>query len=315
MVGGVNVDVHTHVIEHPDDDREVAWGDEGRMSPGGRAANVAVTATRLGRKFVELVGCVGDDMLGESVLTSLKAENVSTRLVNRLEGAVTGIRQVVIDSKGATRSIGSANANWHCGENQIRKADTTIFGADTVYVTLEIPMPSVRRVIATAASRDVPVILDATPLPTPAGLETIDRKVLSHVDVLLTNWSSAQRLAQMSASGPMAVELSKELLRMGPKAVVVTMGEHGALIAIRGQHALVEAARVQLVDQVGAGDVFAGSLVVALTSQSRGNWTWDRIFNATRFASAAAGIAVSRPGGRESFPNRLEVERRLNSEP
>lgn len=314
FVGGISAEVRSWVPEHPDFDREVAWGSEGRLSPGGRAASAALASLKLGRKFVDLVGCVGDDLLGSGIVTSLSEQGLSTRLVDRIGGSATGINQVVVDSKGERRTVGVANANWQCGEAQIRKADSTIFGADLMYATLEIPLTTVRRAVGTAATRGVPVVLDATPVPTPSGEEALPSALLSHVDVLLTNWPGAQYLADMpAAAGPVAVEMSKRLLRLGPKAVVITMGEHGSLVAIRGKHALIEPPRVRVMDPTSAGDAFGGALAVALTAQARGNWRWEQLLHAVKFASAAASVCVSRAGGQDSLPSREEVERMLAS--
>lgn len=316
FVGGIAADVRAFVPEHPGGEIGVSWGSEGRLSAGGRAASAAAAAVKLGRKFVDLVGCVGADMLGESIVQSLREVGVTTRLVDRIDGASTGIQQVVVDVKGDRRMVGVPNANWQCGEPQLRKADSTVLGADMLYATLEVPLPTVRRAVATAKSRNVPVLLDATPVPTAVGDEVLDRTLLGDVDVLLANWTSARLLADMPmAAGPVAVELGKRLLRLGPKAVVITMGEHGAMVAVRGQHALVEPYAVRVVDASFAGDAFAGALVVGLTSQARGNWRWEQVLSAANFASAAAAVCVGRPGGLDSLPTRDEVERMLTSRP
>jgi ribokinase len=314
FAGGISAEMRAWVDEHPDFDREVAWATEGKLSPGGRAANASVAAVRLGRKFVDLVGCVGDDLLGESMIAALKEEGMSVRLVDRVPGAGTSLQQVVVDSKGERRTVGVANANWQCSEAHIRKSESSIFGADLMYATLEIPMPAVRRLVAISATRKVPVLLDATPVPTPGGDDVIGTNLASHVDVLLANWNSASRMAGMAGTGgPVAVEMAKRLLAMGPKAVVITMGEHGALVAIRGKHALVQPPRAQVADVTAAGDVFGGALAVALTSQARGDWRWEQLIKAVEFATAAASVCVSRVGGRESFPTRADVERQLAS--
>lgn len=314
FIGGIAADIRAWVPEQPDADNEVVWGLEGRLSPGGRAASAAVGAVKLGRRFVDLAGCVGDDLLGESIVNSIQEAGVSVRLVDRIAGVPTGMQQVVIDSKGNKHMVGVASANSQFGDTQLRKADSTIFGADLLYANLEVPLPVVKRVVTTAAQRNVPVMLDATPLPTPFGEEVLEKSLLSHVDVLLTNWSSARRLVGIPASsGPVALELAKGLLRLGPKAVVITMEEHGAMVAIRGKHALVEACKARVVDSSGAGDAFAAGLAVGLTNQARGGWRWEQLLQATRFASASAGVTMTRSGGQDALATREEVERMLAS--
>lgn len=316
FVGGIAADVRAWVPEHPDADNDVAWGTEGVLAPGGRAASAAIGAVRLGRRFVDLVGCVGDDLLGDSIVSTLKEAGLSVRLVDRIEGVATGMQQVVIDSKGERRMVGVPNANWQCSDVQLRKADATIFGADLLYATLEIPMSTVQRVVATASQRGVPVMLDATPLPTAAGDDVLDKSLLGNVDVLLVNWNGARRLADLpTAAGPVAVEMGKRLLRQGPKAVVITMGEHGAMVAVRGKHALIEPFAVKVVEVTAAGDAFASALAVGLTDQARGGWRWEQLVQATRFASAAAAVSLTRTGGQASLPSREDVERMLTAHP
>lgn len=316
FMGGISADVRADVQEHPDGESEVAWGIHGRLEAGGRAASAAVGAVRLGRRFVDLIGCVGDDLLGDSMVSSLKDEGVSIRLVDKIPGSPTGMRQVVTDAKGDRRTVGVSNANWHCGDAQIRKADSTIFGADLLFCTLEVPLESVHKVVALAAQRNVGVLLDANPVPTAAGEDELTRNLLSNVDVLLVNWNAARRLAGVpDMQGPVAVELAKRLLRLGVKATVITMGEHGAMLANRGNHALVPAYSARVADPAGAGDAFAAALAVGLTDQARGGWRWEQLLHATKFASAAAAVAVGRFGGQESLPTRQEVERMMASQP
>ena len=227
-----------------------------------------------------------------------------------LEGVPTGIHEVVVDAHGERRVVGSPNANSRVLEAQALKADSTIFGADLLYATLEIPIDTVNRVLRTAAGRDVPVLLDATPLPTAEGLEDLDDTLIGRADVLLTNFSSAQRLAgRKGAVGPNALEMAEVLLSRGPKAVIITMGQHGVMAAVAGRHAFVPAFADVSVDASSAGDAFGGGLAVGLTNQARNNWRWEEILFAVRFASAAAAICVQRKGSVTSLPNREEVER------
>jgi len=316
FLGGISADVRAWVREHPDGDAPVAWALEGSLGLGGRAATAAVGAVRLGRRFVDLVGCVGDDLLGNSLVSSLKDAGVSIRLVDRLDGAPTAIRQVVVDSKGERRSVGVANANAQVGQTQTRRADSTIFGADLLFATLEVPVPTVEQVVTMAAGRKVPVLLNATPVPAATGEQDLSRPLLANVDVLLTDWTAGQRMADMTGvTGPSGVELSKRLLRLGPKSVVVTLGEHGSIVAVPGKHALIEPYTVRAVDDTAAGDAYASALAVGLTSQSRGRYRWEHLVEAARLASAAAALAVSKAGSHESLPTREDVERLMASQP
>lgn len=310
FLGGISADVRTNVDRHTDEYRPIAWGYDGTVGPGGRAAMAAAGAVKLGRRFVDLVGCVGDDIFGSGISNALKDAGVATRLVGAAEGTPTGIRQIVVDAAGRRRVVSNANANAMVGEAQMRKADSTIFGADLLFATLEVPYDTVRSTIITAAQRGVPVLLNAAPLPTFEGVIDLGKRMLSHVDVLLVNWNAAAAMADMvDVSGPTGLELGKRLLRMGPKAVIITLGEHGSIVAADDQHTLVEPYQVRTVDAALAGDAYAAGLAVGLTSQARGNFRWEHLVNAAKYASAAAAVAVSRPGGFEALPTKQEVER------
>ncbi len=316
FLGGIAVDVRSWTPAHAEVDAPMVWASAGGVGPGGRGASAAVAAVKLGRRFVDLVGCVGDDFLGETIVGVLKDAGVSLRLVDRIPDTATGIQQVVIDDHGDRRTVASSNANSRVGMAQIRKADSTIFGADLLFATLEVPLATVKQVVAMAVGRNVPVLLNATPLPTVEGVKALGKELLSKVDVLLINWSEALLLADMNGvTGPAGVEVCKRILRLGPKAVVVTMGEHGSMVAIRGKHALIEPFSVNAIDTTAAGDAYAGAFAVGLTSQSAGNYNWTHLLKAGHFASAAAALCVSKPGGHSALPDRESVERLLLSQP
>jgi ribokinase len=310
--GGISADLRIQVDEFPSEAQPTVWGRDGALTLGGRAAGAATASVRLGRRFVDLVGCVGNDLLGRSILTSLKEDGVNTRLVDVIEEVSTALHEVYLDIHGNRRVVGSPNANARCLENQAKKADSTIFGADLLYATLEIPLSTVNRIVRTAAGRDVPVLLDATPLPTAEGFEDLDSTMMGRADVLLTNFASAQRLAGMAgAPGPNAVELAEKLLARGPRAVVITMGEHGAMLAVAGRHTFVPSFADYPLDLSSAGYAFGGGLAVGLTNQTRGNWRWEQLVYAVQFASATAAVCIQRKGGVSSLPKRDEVERLL----
>ena len=341
FLGGISADVRMWVNRHPDENHPEVLATEGSFGPGGRAASAAVGAVRLGRRFVDLVGCVGDDMLGNVIVQSLKSEGVSVRLVDRMDSVQTGLRQVTLDGNGRRHSVEAPNANWHVGESQARRAESTILGADLLFATLEVPIDTVRRVVKTASARKLPVLLNAVPVstatdipllsPTATGRSAapapakaggfasgamVDEELLSLVDVLLLSWQGAQELAgSADDAGAMGVQLARRLLDKGAKAVVITLGEHGSLVATGGRHALVEPYAVRSIDLTGAGDAYAAALAVGLTDESRGQYRWEHLLRAARFASAAAAVSTTRLGGQSSLPTRDDVERLLTTQP
>ncbi len=314
FMGAAWADVRAQVHAHPESSSEVAWATSGSMVPGGRAALAACAAKSLGRQFVELIACVGDDVLGAAIRDAYQHCGVTTRLVETVPGVPTGIRQIVRDANGARRIVGMPNASNCLDEAHMSRADTTIFGSDMLFVTLEAPFDTVVRAITTAVAHDVPVVLNASPLPSPDGVIDIPKRVLSHVDVLLLNWESAMLMTGfVDLTGPSGAELCQRLMNLGPKAVVVTLGEHGSIVANSHKQGLIEPFSGPVVDEAWVGDVFAGALAVGLSSQAKGQWHWEELVEAGRFASAAAGLSAGREAQLDQLPTRQEVERLISS--
>ena len=258
---------------------------------GGKGANQAVAAARLGAS-VAMIGRVGDDEHGNSLVQGLIEEGVDVASVGVDDELGTGLALITIDPDGENTIVGSSGANMGLTPELVRESEGRISTASVVVAQLEVSIDCV----AKAAS-----ITEGLFLLNPAPAHPLPRELLARVDVLVPNRSELGVLAGCDEPKT-AIELAGALERLefgGP--VVVTLGAHGALLSEGGRNSLYPAVPVAAVDATGAGDAFCGALAFAL---SRG---WD-METGVPFAVAAASVAVTRLGAQASMPTRDEVE-------
>lgn len=272
------------------------------MTPGGKALNQAVSAARLGAKDVRLVGCVGVDMLGDDMLAALEGVGVSTEHIRRLDGARTSIASIVVMDK-VPGFIGAPDASRLVDEAQVRRALADVEAGDIVLVDFEIPQPMVQFALERARAAGAVTVLN------PAPFFTRDSFVVGYlrlVDVLIPNKLEAQ-LILGSQSEDLAF-LARELLVLGVKQVVLTIGEQGSVLYEDACQLAQPAFAVDAVDTTGASDAFAGAYCQGLAL----GWSLARTLE---FASAAAGLACTKSGTMSSLPSLKEVQALLASAP
>ena len=268
---------------HPAPGETVLGGDRTDL-PGGKGANQAVAAARLGNE-VALIGRVGADDAGRGLRAGLEAEGVGVAHLRADPDAPSGVALIAIAPDGENTIIVSPGANARVGADDVAAAAEVLAGAAVTLVQLEIPEPAVR-----AAAQAAGGILVLNPAPARA----IDHGVLARVDVLVPNRGE---LALLGGPGePAAVARSLA----GPGAVVVTLGGEGALVVEGDRVEHVSARDVDVVDTTGAGDAFCGALADAL---GRG----ATVVEAARWAVAAAALSVTRLGAQGGMPTREAV--------
>jgi ribokinase len=282
VVGSVNLDVVVAVARLPGPGETVVGGDR-RELPGGKGANQAVAAARLG-SAVGFVGRVGADAAGRRLRADLAAEGVDVAALREDDGAPSGMALIGVDEAGENAIIVSPGANGRVGPADVEAAHGLIAGAGVVLLQHEIPADAVVAASAVAGGR---VVLN----PAPA------RELAGRVDVLVPNRGELERLA---GPGPP----SEAAARLALPAVVVTLGAEGALVVQGSRAEEVAAPEVRAVDTTGAGDAFCGALADAL---DRGG----ELVEAARWAAVAAALSVTGEGARGGLPSRAEVERAL----
>lgn len=277
---------------------ETVLGSDLVIAPGGKGANQAVAAARLGVE-VRFIGAVGDDRFGADALEGLRAEGLDVGRVRVVPGVPSGVALITVDSEGGNAIAVSSGANARVSANDVRAAAGALDDASVLLVQLETPMHAVREGLRLARERGCRTVLDPAPAP-PGGLPDA---VLALVDVLTPNEGEARDLVGGDGDPE---ELARALLRRGAGAVVLTLGGEGALVTTPERTEMLPAHQVRAVDTTAAGDAFNGGLAAAL---SRG----EDLFAAARYASAVAALSVTKRGAQPSMPAAPEVEHFLSS--
>ncbi|MGD9049984.1 MAG: ribokinase [Anaerolineae bacterium] len=297
VVGSLNMDL---VIRSPriPQPGETIIGGEFHTVPGGKGANQAVAAARLGAR-VSMVGRVGKDAFGGTLLENLAADGIDHDLVVQDGQAATGVALIVVDDNGENSIVVASGANMHLTLADVEAAEAVIAAADVLILQLEVPLECVIRSAELARAHRVKVVLNPAPArPVPA-------RLLSMVDVLVPNESEAALLAGLPVGTPSeAMKAARELLGSGVGTVILTLGERGALPAQGREMQVVPAFDVKAVDTTAAGDAFMAGLAVAL-AEGKG------LEEAVRQGNAAGGLAATKLGAQPSLPTRQALEQLL----
>lgn len=297
VVGSSNTDmiVHTH---HLPELGETVLGGSFAESQGGKGANQAVAAARLGAD-VTFVARVGRDAFGDASLAAFKAEGINTKYIIMDDKARSGVALIMVNQKGENVIVVVQGANAKLSPDDVLVAESAIKDANCLLVQLEIPLETVQAAIQLAAKHHVPVILN------PAPATQLPPKMLEMVDYLTPNETEAAFLAggytAKHASDAAYILSSKFKV----KNIVITLGEKGALI-VGFRKEIVPSYPVQSIDTTGAGDAFNGGLAVAL---ARG----DKLENAVKYANAVAALSTTCRGAQASMPTESAVEAFLSS--
>jgi ribokinase len=298
VVGSLNMDL---VVQMPAIPRpgETLLGGRFATFPGGKGANQAVAAARMGAR-VTMVGRVGGDAFGEQMLKIVGPEGVDTRFIGIDPQNATGVALIEVDAQGQNSIAVASGANFTLTSEDVRSAWEQISQVDLLVMPLETPMETIEAAAQIAKERGARVILN------PAPARELDQGLLKNIDVLIPNESETERLTGMKIQSEMdARNAGMKLLDRGVGNVVLTLGEKGALVvggtSSRPEFQLIPIFPVQVVDTTAAGDGFVGALATGLGEGLS-------LIEAARFASAAAAISVTRAGAQPSLPYRSEVD-------
>lgn len=289
VVGSLNLDLVVPVARHPAPGETVLGGDSARH-PGGKGANQAVTAARLGRR-VAMIGCVGDDDAGRLLTGVLDENRVDTAGVRVVDGIPTGLALITVDDRAENAIVVSPGANARLSVHDVATAAPTIAGAAVVLLQLEV-----RDEAVTAAAQAAEGIVVLNPAPA----RPLTPALLARADVLVPNRTELALLADAEEPADLDGVAALAHALQGPSAVVVTLGADGALVVEGNSVAHVPAVRVTPVDTTAAGDAFCGALADALAGGSD-------LVEAAGWAARVAAVAVTRRGAQPSLPRRDEV--------
>jgi len=297
VLGSLNMDISVTVPRLPGPGATVV-GSAARFTPGGKGANQAVAAARLGAE-VRMAGCVGDDDFGRQLLAALRAEGISTDAVRVVAGVPTGLAMIAVDAQGENLIIVAPGANHEVGPPDVAAAGAA--DRDILVISAEIPAPAIAR----ALSQHGPCVLNLAPAPeTSAAARALLAAGGEHLDWLVVNESEAAAVLGHPVNGLSGAQrAATELTAAGPRHAVVTAGAHGAALASADGPdgaRTIEGFKVHAVDTVGAGDTFVGALAVALAAGVPPP-------EAIRAAAAAGAAAVTRPGAQTGMPRPADV--------
>jgi ribokinase len=293
VVGSVNRDYVCNVPELPRPGETVLGGDF-FVSSGGKGANQAVSAARMGAPTA-LIGCVGDDPDGRAVVADLRSSGVDTSDVTTVVGVRTGAAFVMVARDGENFIVVASGANEKVGVEQVRAGVERRLGRSDVLVSqAEIPLPVLVGAVTRADEIGARAVVNLAPF------RMVPEELLGRCDPLVVNEGEATALLREAGRDESDAEtMAAELGRL-TRSAVITLGGAGAVYATGDVVRHVPAPSVPVVDSTGAGDAFTGALAASL---SRG----DDLPGAVRLGVAAGGYAVGRPGAQPSFPRAADL--------
>ena len=298
VVGSLNIDLVCRATRRPDKG-ETLIGDAFDIFTGGKGFNQATAAARLGAE-VTLIGSVGADPFGEMLLTATENEHIDSRFVRKRTDTGTGVATIVIEPDGDNSIIVVPRANMALTTTDIDDAADCIADADVLLLQLETPIAASEHAALIAKAHGTTVILN------PAPAQPLPDSLLASVDILTPNQSETELLSGMQVSNDEEARNAAEALRAHmvdtpTSAVVLTLGEQGALILTATTSERISALSVDAVDTTGAGDAFCGALATALANG-------EILRAAIEFANAAGAAAVTVIGATPSMPTRAKVD-------
>ena len=293
VIGSTNTDMVVKAARIPAPG-ETILGGRFLMNPGGKGANQAVAAARLGGAVV-FVAKVGDDLFGREAKSLFAKEGICTDYVLTDAVEPSGVALIMVDEKGENCISVASGANGTLTPGDVEAARGEIEKAGLILMQLETPVETVLRAAQWASAKGVPVVLN------PAPACELPDALLKCLSLITPNESESQLLTGIQVSDETSAALAaKALCAKGVKSVVITMGAKGAFVYADGQGVLVPAFKVKAVDTTAAGDVFNGALAVALTEG-------HSLTVAVGFAAKAASVSVTRMGAQASAPYRDEI--------
>ena len=294
VVGSSNMDLVVKSPRIPAKGETILGGDF-IMTPGGKGANQAVAAAKLGAE-VYFVAKLGDDIFGRQSLSNLQEVGIHTEYVEQTREAPSGVALITVDDTGDNVIVVAPGANLKLSPEDIKKARSVIASSGAVATQLEVPLETVEFAARLANDTGVPFILD------PAPAQKLSDELLRKVDVLTPNETEAEILTGIKVTDENSAQIAvKELLNRGVKAVILTMGSKGYVLATKDGAQFISSVKVDAVDATAAGDAFTGSLAVGM---ARGKTLKD----AALFANYVAALSVTKMGAQSSMPDAGQVE-------
>lgn len=273
---------------------ETVLGGKFTMNPGGKGANQAVAAARLGGE-VAFVARVGNDIFGQQAINGFEKEGINTSCVMVDTKTPSGIALIMVDNKGENCISVALGANAMMSIEDITNAQPLITNAAFILIQLEIPIEVVIAVVKMTKIANVKIVLN------PAPAQVLPASIYDDLYLLTPNETEATLLTGVMVNDVASAKAAATVLRTrGVEIVIITMGKKGAYVLSEDFDQLVPCPVVEAVDTTAAGDTFNGGLVVALTEGKP-------LIQAIQFANKAASKSVTKIGAQASIPTRNQI--------
>ena len=297
VIGSSNTDLVIRTSQFPEPGETVIGGEFNTFA-GGKGANQAVAASRLGAD-VTFVAKVGNDSFGKVAVQGFEKEGIHTQYIFTDKSLPSGVASIILNEQGQNSIIVAPGANNALSKENIQLAKETLQNADLLLIQLEVPLETVLFSIELSYALGLRVILN------PAPAFELPKEIYPKIDVITPNETEAFLLTGIEVVDSETASLAAtKFLDWGVKHVVITLGEKGLFYKNSETAFLLPAIKTEVKDTTAAGDIFNGALAVALSEGE--NWQ-----AALKFANIAASIGVGRLGAQASVPFRKEVDNRL----
>lgn len=273
---------------------ETILGGTFMMNPGGKGANQAVAAARLGGN-VTFVTKTGNDLFGRQSIELYNDENINTEFISSDPDLPSGVALITVDGEGENCIVVASGANGSLSPADVKDSEKEIASADILLMQLEVPIETVEYAAKMAKKNGVKVILN------PAPAQSLSNDLLSNIHMIIPNETEAEIISGIKVTDVESAKKAADMIcSKGVDIVVITMGSAGALIKEGNQYHQIPALRVKAVDTTAAGDTFCGAISVALSEGKS-------LVDAIKFANQCSAITVTRMGAQASIPYRKEV--------
>ncbi len=296
VIGSCNTDMVVKSERLPLPGETILGGDF-FMNPGGKGANQAVAAARLGADTT-LVCKVGEDLFGSNAIAIFEKEGINTSFIYKSSDKPSGIALINVDKNGENCIAVASGANGELSVDDIKSVKKEIEEASYLLLQLEIPVETVLFAAKLAYEAGTKVILN----PAPAPKSPLPEELFKYIDIIIPNETETQLITNVKITDIESAETAmNKILDKGVKNIIITMGSRGAVTQENNELIHIPAYKVKAIDTTAAGDTFCGALCVGLTDGLS-------LCEAIKFASKASSISVTRMGAQSSMPYRKELE-------